>query len=201
MPAEVQESIDKAEENLDNSIKDIATEQEELKQRVSLLEQMLGINGKVAPEVVETDIVLPEAEIDGLFFNEHSVRAVFEKGNDGWYYSRDILFLSARNAVDSNSRDILQRYLDDAGGDREIRAQIADIFDTPPTAIEIALPQKPQGIKKYHGVDCWYWLRPRYSDSAANFCIVSKHGYTLNDAASAVGGCAPAFRIKGDKRG
>jgi hypothetical protein len=144
---------------------------------------------------IAIDLTLPEAEIDGLFFNEQSVRAVFEKGDDGWYYSRDILFLSARNAVDDNSRDTLQRYLDDAGGDREIRAQIADMFDAPPTAIEIALPKKPQGIKKYHGVPCWYWLADPYAGSAASFCYSYPGGGAGTDYASAVGGCAPAFRV------
>jgi hypothetical protein len=69
------------------------------------------------------------------------------------------------------------------------------MFDAPPTAIEIALPKKPQGIKKYHGVDWWYWLADPYAGSAAYFALVSGYGAACNHAASAVGGCAPAFRV------
>jgi hypothetical protein len=141
------------------------------------------------------DLVLPEADIGGLRFNETEVHAVFEKQDDGWYYSRDILFLSARNAEDTNSRDILTEYLNDGGGDREIRAQIADMFGVPPTGIKIALPQKPQGIKKYNGVDCWYWLSSAYAGSAAFFCTSHHRGGAYGANASGVGGCAPAFRI------
>jgi hypothetical protein len=31
--------------------------------------------------------------------------------DDGWYHSKDILFLSARNVEDDNSRDILTEYI------------------------------------------------------------------------------------------
>jgi hypothetical protein len=167
-----------------------------LEERVAVLEKALTQTDKSDRNSIEIDLTLPEAEIDGLFFNEQSVHALFEKGDDGWYYSRDILFLSARNVIDDNSRDILRRYLEDAGGDREIRAQIADMFDAPPTAIEIALPKKPQGIKKYHGVDWWYWLADSYAGSAAYFAFVHATGGGANHStASAVGGCAPAFRV------
>jgi hypothetical protein len=69
------------------------------------------------------------------------------------------------------------------------------MFDVPPTGIKIALPQKPQGIKKYHGVDWWYWLADPYAGSAAYFCLSIHYGYANHYNASAVGGCAPAFRV------
>jgi hypothetical protein len=166
-----------------------------LEERVSLLEERRGVSPATGPNIVEIDLLFPEDEIDGLFFNKQRVNALFEKGDGGWYYSRDILFLSARNVADDNSRDLLQRYLDDAGGDREIQEQIADVFGVTPTRIEIALPRKSQGIKKYHGVGCWYWLRPCCSGSAVNFYGVGSAGCAHHYYASAVGGCAPAFRI------
>jgi hypothetical protein len=168
---------------------------EALEERVNALEKAFTQTDKPDRNSIEIDLTLPEAEIDGLFFNEQKVYAVFEKQNDGWYYSRDILFLSARNITDDNSRDILKRYLDDAGGDREIRAQIADMFDVHPTGIKIALPQKPQGIKKYHGVDWWYWLADPRAGSAAYFCLSGTGGSASGNGASSVGGCAPAFRV------
>jgi hypothetical protein len=61
--------------------------------------------------------------------------------------------------------------------------------------IKIFLPEKNQGIKKYNGVTCWYWLRPRHSGSAAIFAYVSYIGHTSSNYASAAGGCAPAFRV------
>jgi hypothetical protein len=189
MPAEVQESIDKAEENMDKRIKEIATEQEELKQRMSLVEQMLGLNDEVAPEVIKTDIVLPEAEIGGLLFNETRVHAVFEKWNDGVYYSRDILFLSARDADEGTGRDLLSEYLDSEAVREAFRKALG-------YGVRVFLPEERRGVKKYHGVDWGYWLRPCYSGSAAHFCYAYGGGNAYYHAASAVGGCAPAFRAE-----
>jgi hypothetical protein len=181
-------SVQKLKEHEMNIEKEI----EGIKQRLSILEDSHGLAGEPDHRIIEMDLELPEADIDGLHFNETKVHAVFEKQDDGWYHSRDILFLSARNTKDSTSWDILQKYLDDGGGDREIRAQIADRFDVPPTGIEIALPRKNQGIKKYNGVEHWYWLAEPYAGSAALF-----YGSAFYSYASAVGGCAPAFRVRG----
>jgi hypothetical protein len=65
------------------------------------------------------------------------------------------------------------------------------------TDIEISLPGENEGIKKYNGVDWWYWLSDKSSGSAAHFCLVSYYGFTHYNFASAVGGCAPAFRVGG----
>jgi hypothetical protein len=137
-------------------------------------------------------LTLPEAVIDGLHFNKQEVSAVFEKQKDGWWQSEDILFMSARNVEDDNSQDILTEYLNDY----RIKQQIAESFNVPPGAITVALPKEPQGIKKYHSVDCWYWLADSFSDSAACFCGVNYSGIAYNGGgASAVGGCSPAFRV------
>jgi hypothetical protein len=182
-----------AEENMDKRIKEIATEQEELKQRVSLIEQMLGLNGEVTPEVIETDIVLPEADIDGLHFNETKVRAVFEKDEDGAYHSRDILFLSARDTDEGTGRDLLSEYLDSEAVREAFKKALG-------YGVRVFLPEKNRGVRKYNGVSCWYWLRPRPSGSAAHFCGVSGYGGTGSHPASAVGGCAPAFRVAGEEK-
>jgi hypothetical protein len=162
---------------------------ETLEKRVDALEKAFTQTDS-RESIVEMSLVLPEAGIDGLYFNRQEVCAVFEKQDDGWYYSRDILFLSARNVEDNNNRDILTEYLYDGG----IRTQIADMLGLPPNGIEIALPQKPQGIKKYHGVDSWYWLADP-SGFAASFCYVYHDGDAGYNFASAVGGCVPAFRV------
>jgi hypothetical protein len=141
---------------------------------------------------VEINLTLPERSIDELYFNEQKTRAVFEKQDDGWFYSRDILFMSARNAKDDNSRDILTEYLNDF----RIRAQIAATFNVSAEAIIVALPRENQGIKKYHSIDCWYWLADPRSGSTANFCIVHYGGRSGNYNASSVGGCSPAFRVE-----
>jgi hypothetical protein len=141
---------------------------------------------------LEMDLELPEAEIDGLYFNKQEARAVFEKHDDGWWQSKDILFLSARNVEDDNSRDILTEYLNDY----RITEQIAELFNVPPEAITVALPQKPKGAKNYHGVDWGYWLSDPYPDTVAYFCRYP----SINIGASlacAVVGCAPAFRVNG----
>ncbi|MDR1325286.1 MAG: hypothetical protein LBK00_04535 [Treponema sp.] len=141
---------------------------------------------------LEIDLVLPLAAIDGLYFNEQNVHAVFEKYEDGWYYSEDILFLSARNVENDNSRDILTEYLNKS----QIRERIATALDVPPEDIEIALPQETRGVKKYHGVNWWYWLAAPDSPFDTYFCNASNNGNVCQTAASSVGGCAPAFRVR-----
>jgi hypothetical protein len=100
------------------------------------------------------ELVLPEADVDGSRFNEQKVQACFEKGDDGWYYSEDVLFLSARNVKDDNRRDILKEYLNTI----EIWEQLAKAFGISPEDVEVSLPQEERGVKKYHGVACRYWL-------------------------------------------
>jgi hypothetical protein len=167
---------------------------EDIEQRLSLLEQGVGLNGGAKKSIVEMDLVLPKNDIDGLHFNETKVHAVFEKQDDGWYHSRDILFLSARNIEDDNSQDILTEYLN-CPGDNGLKEQLAGHFNVHPQDIEISLPKENEGVKQYNGVDWWYWLEGKYSGSAAHFCLVNSSGHTDNHYASAVGGCAPAFRV------
>ena len=140
---------------------DIEKRLQAIEKRLAILEDGHGLNsGEQA--VMEIDLVLPEADIEGLHFNEQKVHAVFEKHNDGWWYSRDILFLSARNTEDDNSRDILMEYLNahgEYGIYDGIKSQIALAMKAGRVPnVEIALPQNPEGVKQYHGVDWWYWL-------------------------------------------
>jgi hypothetical protein len=167
---------------------------------VSLLEERLGISTETEKNIVEIDLTLPEDDIDGLYFNEQKVCAVFERGEDGAYYSRDILFLSARNYVDNNGDDVLTGYLNSVShedGDN-IKDQIADALGVEDAnTVELFLPGKKAGEKQYHGADYWYWLGGKWPGSADRFCRVDGNGGATNGNASAVGGCAPAFRIKG----
>jgi hypothetical protein len=167
---------------------------DDFERRLSILENDHGLNGETGDKTIELDLTLPEADIGGLHFNETKVHAVFEKQDDGWYYSRDILFLSARNMVDENSRDILMEYLN-LSGDYGLREQLAYNIGIRQHGIEISLPKENHGIKKYNGVSCWYWLNPRSSGSAVYFCNSYSGGSALHYSASAVGGCAPAFRV------
>jgi hypothetical protein len=137
------------------------------------------------------ELTLPEAKIDGLYFNKQKISAVFHKQEDGWWQAEDILFMSARNAEDDNSRDILTEYLNDF----QIRAQIAATFNVSAEAITVGLPWKSRGIKQYHGVDWSYWLANPYSMSVRHFWNVLFNGLTDNRNADVVLGCAPAFRV------
>jgi hypothetical protein len=172
-------------------------------QRIENLEKRLAVlekercQGNGGPALVEMDLTLLEADIYGLHFNKTEVHAVFEKKDDGWYHSRDILFLSARNTGDDNSRDILTEYLNRHESHDSIRSQIALVMKAKRVPhVEISLPKENEGVKQYNGVDYWYWLEGKYSGSAANFCYVRGNGNTSNGYASAVGGCAPMFRVK-----
>jgi hypothetical protein len=168
---------------------------EALEKGLEVLRKSFAPLGGDAGAPVEIDLTLPEADIGGLRFNETKVHAAFEKKKiDGWYYSRDILFLSARNAEDDNSRDILTEYLN-RPGDNGLKEQLAGHFDVHPQDIEISLPNGNAGIKRYNGVDWWYWLTDPSDASADRFCNVATGGFTTSYIASAVGGCAPAFRV------
>jgi hypothetical protein len=178
--------------------KDNAQRLEALEKRVDALEKASGQTGKPDKNTVEIDLILPEADIDGLHFNEQKVSALFERQDDDWFYSKDILFLSARNVEDDNSRDLLTEYLNTYEFAQCIWRQLPEeIFGQviTPDKIEVSLPKENQGTKQYHGVDCWYWLADRFSSSAVSFCIVSAGGTAHNNGASAVGGCSPAFRV------
>jgi hypothetical protein len=173
---------------------DLEKRLENIERRLSILENGHGLAGETTDKPIEMDLVLPEADINGLRFNATGVSAVFEKQDDGWYHSRDILFLSARNVEDNNSRDILTEYLN-LPGDNGLREQLAYNLGVRQHDIEVSLPKENEGIKKYNGVDCWYWLHPRSSSSAAAFCYVTNHGFATSFLATGVGGCAPAFRV------
>ena len=143
------------------------------------------------------ELLLPEADIDGLHFNQQKVHAVFELKDDGKYYSRDILFHSARDTDEGTSEDILLKYLNHVPpcANDGIRAQLAEKLGVSSLSIEVSLPEENQGIKKYNGVSWWYWVFRPTASSAANFANVSYGGLAGHDYASAVGGCAPAFRV------
>jgi hypothetical protein len=199
MKIKIREDMNMTLEELEETVSDLGKRLSNTEKRCKKLEDLYRAGIQDEPQKpIELDLTLPEADIDGLHFNEQIVHAVFEKKNDGWYHSRDILFLSARNTRDDNSRDILTEYLNDGGGYREIRAQIADKFGVTPAGIEISLPKENEGVKRYNGVDWWYWLTEKYPDYTAYFCGVGSYGATLYNA-SAVGGCAPAFRVVGQE--
>jgi hypothetical protein len=175
--------------------KDDAKRIEALEQRVGALEKAFTQTDKPDRNIVELDLTLPEADIDGLHFTEQKVHAVFEKRDDGWYYSRDILFHSARDTDEGTGRDILLEYLESDAVKEAFCACLDTDTESYFSEIEISLPRKNQGIKKYNGVDWWHWLADPYSGSAAYFCLVYHGGHAGHSGASAVGGCAPAFRV------
>jgi hypothetical protein len=141
---------------------------------------------------VEFTLTLPGADIGDIYFNEQKAHAFFARQYEGWWQSVDILFLSARNFEDSNSRDILKEYLNDS----RIKQQIAKLFNLPPAAVTVELPQENQGIMKYHGAQCCYWLADSYPGCAEGFCHVNKYGAYQGRSASEVCGCAPSFHIE-----
>jgi hypothetical protein len=178
------------------SIGELEKRLEAVERRLAILEDGRGLNGG-KPPVVELDLALPEADIDGLRFNETKVHAVFEKKEDGWWHSRDILFMSARNTGDDNSFDILTAYLKLGTVNNAFYQALkkAGIISGENENIEISLPKENEGVKQYNGVDWWYWLEGRIASSAASFARVYGVGGASYYGASAVGGCAPAFCV------
>jgi hypothetical protein len=173
--------------------KQIEAEITSLKDRVRKLE---GNSGSESPmqKTIELDIEWPEADIEGLHFNTQKTHGIFDLKEDGNYYSRDILFNSARDTDEGTGRDLLSEYLDSEAVREAFLSDIGN-YVAYNDAIRVFIPEKNQGIKKYNGVSWWYWLRPRSSGSAARFCNVHGNGDATHNVASAVGGCAPAFRV------
>ncbi|GMO38213.1 MAG: hypothetical protein Ta2B_17930 [Termitinemataceae bacterium] len=151
---------------------------------------------------LELAFTLPEADIKGLHFNEAKVKTVFEQKDDGCYYSRDVLFHSARRTDHKGSGDVLTEYLE------TIEFSTA-IFDALPQAIKPAaascirvfIPGKEGDldedyeIKHYNGVSCSYWLRQPY-DTYHFLYASSSSGRADWNSADSLDGCAPAFRIE-----
>jgi hypothetical protein len=169
-----------------------------LKEQVKILEEKIRIAEKELVGIIELDLVLPEDDIDGLHFNKTEVHAVFELKDDGWYYSKDILFLSARNSKENNSKDILTKYIKDI--DRldcvvTIYEQIAKRMGVELYELEVSLPRDNQGIKKYNGVDYGYWLFDNNNHSEMNFNCVFSQGLVGKSGADSVGGCVLAFHL------
>jgi hypothetical protein len=166
-----------------------------LKERVKKLEGDSGCQRRSRdPETIELNIEWPEADIGGLHFNMQKTHGVFELKDDGNYYSRDILFHSARDTDEGTGRDLLSEYLDSEAVKQVFCSALYRRF-VQVNSIRVFIPEISQGIKKYNGVSWWYWLCPRSSGSAAYFCSVYYNGSAVNNVASAVGGCAPAFCV------
>jgi hypothetical protein len=157
-------------------------------------------------ETITLDMVLPEADISGLHFNEQKVKAVFDF-QDGMYYSRDILFHSARDTDEGTGEDILMAYLNTIEFKQAIYKAFYLNYSAEPLFtmglkrvpdIKITLPEKSRGVKRYNGACSWYWLLPSYSGSATRFCIVNSSGaagFTGASAATHAYGVAPAFCV------
>jgi hypothetical protein len=180
----------------------------DIEKRLSQLER--GGSGNIKPlDAIKMDIILPPADIGGLRFNETKVSAVFGLKEDGWYHSRDILFMSARNVKGDSSRDILTEYLEsEAFRERIASANYNAPFDCLSmydnvnefvADIEVSLPEKYDGFKKYNGAEggTGYWLGPKRGERS--FSWVSNYSYIVGEGvctANTVGGVAPMFRVK-----
>jgi hypothetical protein len=168
---------------------EIEAEIANLKNRMAKLDGDPGMTSQMG-KTIELDINWPEADISGLHFNAQKTHGVFERKEDGNYYSRDILILSARDTDEATGRDLLSEYLDSEA----VREAFQEAMGN--HAVRVFLPKKNQGVKKYNGVSWCYWLRPRTSGSAVLFCYSLNSGHANGgSAASGVGGCAPAFRV------
>jgi hypothetical protein len=152
-------------------------------------------------KIIELSIEWPEADIGGLHFNMQKTSGVFELKEDGNYYSRDILSISARDTDEGTGRDLLSEYLDSEAVREAFYSALTD-FDIGAfssnevhDSLKVFLPEKNQGVKKYNGVTWVYWLRSRYSGSSNYFCAVYTGGSANTTSASNAYGFAPVFCV------
>jgi hypothetical protein len=170
-----------------------------IKQDICRLDTKEGGSEYTPGKIIELDLTLPEGDFEGLHFNKTEVHGVFELKDDGWYHSRDILFLSARNASDDNITDALTTYLcsyNYEDGVKSIKEQIAHSLGCFHGDIEISLPKESEGVKKYNGVNSPYWQEAKLFGSTGFFSAVYFNGSASGNNAGSLCGCAPMFRIK-----
>jgi hypothetical protein len=152
-------------------------------------------------KIIKLSIEWPEADIGGLHFNMQKTSGVFELKEDGNYYSRDILSVSARDTDEGTGRDLLSEYLDSEAVREAFYSALTDfdmgVFSSNEVhdSLKVFLPEKNQGVKKYNGVTWLYWLRPRYPGSTTGFCNVHSSGAANHYHADDVYGFAPVFRV------
>jgi hypothetical protein len=168
----------------------------EIRKRLNAVEEKVGIERNLT--TIKLDLVLPQDDIRGIHFNEAKVYAVFELKDDDWYYSKDILFLSARCIDQHNDWDILSEYLNSHSREDHvptIREQIAKKIGVNQHKIEVSLPENNQGIKKYNGVRCRYWLYYPIPNTKDSFGCIDGNGNAYGNGDIGVGGCAPCFHF------
>jgi hypothetical protein len=183
-------------------IEKIRIEMDALNQRLAQLEQGKGLVPKQEP--IEVNLTMPKLEGGGLQFNRTKISAVFDLKEDGWWHSRDILFMSARNVRDDKSRDILTEYLESVYfrdclahavfgvlRDRDADFPFLHVNELS-AALEVSLPIKSEGAKKYNGADSAYWLKDG-GDAWSN--IVCSNDFISVSRPSSVSGVALMFRI------
>jgi hypothetical protein len=175
--------------------KGIEGEINRLKNRVKILEGDDTCGHGLKQKIIELDIKWPESDIGGLHFNEQKTHGVFELKDDGNYYSRDILFVSARDTDEGTGRDILSEYLESDAVKEAFCACLDTDTESYFSRIKILLPEKNQGIKKYNGVTCGYWLLHPYSTSTSNFTYVDSGGGPAINGAGVAYGVAPDFCV------
>jgi hypothetical protein len=163
----------------------------------------LDLKNHDLPKELHLNLVLPSANIEGLGFDHIEKNyAVFDLEDDGLYHSHDIIFLSARNITGSTSKDLLTTYLEtdlvkEAFYDAVVNSGEFNP-ETPNQCFHIenlSLPKENDGVKNFNGVRFWYWLKDPWNVSSSYFAYVYGDGDSNIDNASAVGGCAPAFRV------
>ncbi|MDR0904650.1 MAG: hypothetical protein LBN00_00510 [Oscillospiraceae bacterium] len=141
-------------------------------------------------DIISVNWELPEADIGGLHFNRQEVQATFELKGDGFYHSRDVLFLSPRNTAKDTSRDILSEYLNS----EPVKASFQTALQSE-CEVVFALPRENEGVKCYNGVPCWYWLQDKLARYVGYYQVADMRGNYNHGIANVVCGCAPVFAV------
>lgn len=143
------------------------------------------------------DVWLPEVEIGGLYFNAQKVHITFVEAGEGLYYSDEALFVSYRNVILDNERDVLSEYLDRVAW-RGITKNLVFCTDLSWDDFRLSLPVEPIGQKKYHGVYYPYWLQGKEPANAANFRIADSTGLLSHEKATELAGVVLQLEIDPD---
>jgi hypothetical protein len=190
-----------AEKTMEGTV-DLMEALNKLESRVSALEE--AARGSRGPFVwigkrFRFSAKLPKSEIRSLQFNETVVEFSVMYDSDKRWHSDDVIFMSARNATDTNNEDALTEYLNcedfknailtgmvGAGLVKE-SATIADIA--------VALPLKSEGEKFYNGVSSYYWMNDKNASKGDSFYCHDYISSYIARQADVIEGVAPTLWI------
>jgi hypothetical protein len=143
---------------------------------------------------LSAEIVLPARTLYGVRF-EHRVASVTFVERNGDYYSNDILFMSARSAINESELDAVFDYFNGP----EVMRQLCAVCRVPYTRSYAELPDSSVGVALFNGTPCAYWLQGGNDNEIGTrgyMCFyIDRNGRRFTAPRTVALGCVPVIRV------